>query len=55
MRAEQATDQSPQFELPKDLVLEMQRRGAPRRHDFAVESWKPSMLERLIALLTGRK
>lgn len=55
MHAEHTMAEAPKLELPKDLLAELQRRGAPRRHDFHVESWKPSMLERLVGLLTGRK
>ena len=41
-------------EVPKELLQEMQRRGS-RRHDFTVEGWKPSFLERIVEKLTGSR
>ena len=41
-------------EVPKELLQEMQRRGA-RRHDFTVEGWKPSFFDRIIEKLTGNR
>jgi hypothetical protein len=55
MHAEHATSDAPTLELPKDLLAELQRRGSSRRHDLSVEGWKPSVLERLIGALTGRR
>ncbi len=42
------------IEVPRELLQEMQRRGG-RRHDLSVEGWKPSLLERLMEKLTGRR
>ncbi len=46
---------APHLDLPKDLLVAAQSHGAPRRHDFSVEGWKPSLFERFIEKLTGRK
>jgi hypothetical protein len=54
MKPDRAADTS-KFELPQDLLSELQRRGAAHRRDFAVEGWKPSLFERLVEKLTGRK
>jgi hypothetical protein len=50
MDAAEPTAEVPKLQLPADLVAEVSRRGAART-DFRVESWKPSLLERLARLL----
>lgn len=45
----------PRLQLPADLVSELKRRGAAPRTDMRVEGWKPSLLARLVELLTGRR
>jgi hypothetical protein len=54
MQADHALDES-RLQLPADLLSELKRRGAPPRTDMHVEGWKPSLLARLIALLTGQR
>jgi hypothetical protein len=49
MHAEQ-TVEAPQLQLPPDLVAEVSRRKRVK-HDFLVEGWKPTLLERLARLL----
>jgi len=44
----------PQLKLPPDLLTEVTRRGSAKT-DFRVEGWKPSLLGRLVAKLTGVK
>lgn len=53
MQADEATLESPQLlNLPAELA-EVSRRAAARQADFRVDSFKPSLLER-IARLLGR-
>jgi len=54
MHAEPATVEVPQLKLPPDLLTEVTRRGSAKT-DFRVEGWKPSLLGRLVAKLTGVK
>ena len=44
------TAEVPQLNLPPDLLAEVSRRGK-LKHDFLVEGWKPTLLERLARLL----
>jgi hypothetical protein len=46
MYAAEPTVEVPKLQLPADLVAELSRRGTART-DFRVESWKPSLLERI--------
>jgi hypothetical protein len=55
MKPDRAAADTQKFELPQDLLSELQRRGGPHRHDFAVEGWKPSLFDRFVEKLTGRK
>ena len=56
MHAERALDESAKFELPKDLVAEMNRRASTRTNDFYhVEQWKPSFLGRVAQIFTGKR
>jgi hypothetical protein len=50
MYAAEPTAEVPQLQLPADLVAEVSRHSAARS-DFHVESWKPSLLERLTRML----
>ncbi len=50
MQAEDATLESPQLNLPAELLAEVSRRAAARQADFKVDGWKPSLLERLARL-----
>jgi hypothetical protein len=54
MHAEHATAESPKLDLPEDLVTEVNRRGGPRKTDFRVEGWKPSLFGRLVERLMGK-
>ncbi|HTX23139.1 MAG TPA: hypothetical protein VMD03_00650 [Steroidobacteraceae bacterium] len=45
----------PTLQLPADLLSELQRRGRAPRTDMGVEGWRPSLLGRLLALLTGKR
>jgi hypothetical protein len=49
MHAE-STAEVPKLQLPADLLAEVSRRGK-LKHDFLVEGWKPTLLERLARLL----
>jgi hypothetical protein len=49
MHAEQ-TVEAPKLQLPPDLVAEVSRRNRVK-HDFLVEGWKPTLLDRLARLL----
>jgi len=44
----------PKLELPKDLLAELQRRGAAPRTELHVEHWKPSLLGRLFGLFASK-
>lgn len=54
MHPEHSPAETATVEVPKELLQEMQRRGA-RRHDFTVEGWKPSFFDRIIEKLTGSR
>jgi hypothetical protein len=54
MQADHALDE-PRLQLPADLLSELQRRGTSPRTDMRVEGWKPSLLGRLVELLTGAR
>ena len=54
MQADHALDE-PRLQLPADLLSELQRRGTAPRIDMHVEGWRPSLLGKLIELLTGRR
>jgi len=47
------TLESPQLDLPQDLLTEVNRKGATPKTDFRVEGWKPSLLGRLVEKLIG--
>ncbi len=47
------TLESPQLDLPQDLLTEVKRKGATPKTDFRVEGWKPSLLGRLVEKLIG--
>jgi hypothetical protein len=56
MHAERSLDESAKFELPKDLVAEMNRRASARKDDFYhVEQWKPSFFGRVAQMFTGKR
>jgi hypothetical protein len=50
MYAEEATVETPQLNLPAELLAEVSRRAASHQRDFSVDGWKPSLLERLTRL-----
>lgn len=55
MHAERTLSDTAKFELPKDLVAEMSRRGTGRTDEFyQVEAFKPSFFGRMAALFTGK-
>ncbi|MGH8258659.1 MAG: hypothetical protein ACREUG_03105 [Steroidobacteraceae bacterium] len=54
MQVDHALDE-PRLQLPADLLSELKRRGGGPRTDMHVEGWKPSLLGRLVGLLTGRQ
>ena len=54
MQAHHAFEE-PRLHLPADLLSELKRGGAAPRTDMHVEGWKPSLLGRLVELLTGRR
>jgi hypothetical protein len=44
------------FELPQDLVAEMNKRNAPRKQDYyRVEAFKPSFFGRVAEMLGGKR
>jgi hypothetical protein len=43
------------FELPPDLVSELQRHAPTPKVDMTMDHWKPSLLDRVFALLSGKK
>ena len=47
MTADDATLESPQLNLPAELLAEVSRRNAAQKTDFRVEGWKPTLLERI--------
>lgn len=49
--SEEITTEVPQLQVPADLLAEVSRRNADQRTDFGVDSWKPSLLERLARML----
>ena len=51
MNTEDVTAETFQLDLPPDLLAELERRNAKRTTDFRVEGMKPSLLERLAAML----
>jgi hypothetical protein len=53
MQAEDATLDVPQLNLPADLLAEASRRAAAHQHDFLVDGWKPTLLERLAKFFGG--
>ena len=54
MYADEATVESPELNLPADLLAEVSRRNKARGADFRVEGWQPSLLERLARMLGMR-
>ncbi|HTV50957.1 MAG TPA: hypothetical protein VME21_07195 [Steroidobacteraceae bacterium] len=54
MQAERAVAE-PKFQLPPDLVAELQRRGAQPRTELHVEGWKPSLIRRLFGLFGAKQ
>jgi len=54
MQADHALEE-PRLHLPADLMSELERRRAAPRTDLEVEGWRPSLLGRLVELLTGAK
>jgi hypothetical protein len=56
MHAERRLDESAKFELPKDLVAEMNKRALQRTDEFYhVEQWKPSFFGRVAQIFTGKR
>jgi hypothetical protein len=54
MHAERADEAK--FELPKDLVAEMNSRAAPRQADFyKVEAFKPSFFGRVAEMFGAKR
>ena len=51
MLTDEATTETPQLDLPAELLAEVSRDPAARPPDFGVDGWKPSLLERLARLL----
>ncbi|HEX4388505.1 MAG TPA: hypothetical protein VH109_07755 [Steroidobacteraceae bacterium] len=51
MHSEDATIETPQLQLPADLLAEVSRSHKRRPSDFGVEGMKPTLLERLAQLL----
>lgn len=49
MLSDDATIEAPQLKVPADLLAEVSRRKKPQT-DYAVEGWKPGILERLARL-----
>jgi hypothetical protein len=54
MQAERAVSE-PKFQLPADLVAELQRRGAQPRTDMHVEGWKPSLIRRFLGFFGAKQ
>ena len=55
MHVERPNEESPRFELPKELVAEMSRRQTARTDDFyRVEAFKPSFFGRVAGLFGKR-
>ena len=50
MTADDATIETPQLNLPADLLAEVNRRAAAQKTDFRVDGWKPTLLERIARL-----
>jgi hypothetical protein len=46
---------SQKFELPPELVAELQRSGPAKKIDMNMDHWKPSLVDRFFALFSGRK
>jgi hypothetical protein len=47
------TTESPQLNLPQDLLTEV-KRGGKSKTDFGVEAMKPSLFDRLVEKLLGK-
>jgi hypothetical protein len=52
MHGDRAAGDSHKFELPAELVSELQRRGTAPKVDMQMDHWKPSLLDRLFALFS---
>ena len=50
MIADDATIETPQLNVPADLLAEVSRRAAAHKTDFRVDGWKPTLLERIARL-----
>lgn len=55
MLGERALPDTTRLRLPPDLLSELQRRGPAPKDDMRVEGWKPSLLSRVLAFLTGKR
>ena len=56
MHAVRHLDEAAQFEVPKDLVAEMNKRASQRTDEFYhVEQWKPSFFGRVAQMFTGKR
>jgi hypothetical protein len=51
MLHDEATAETPQLDLPAELLAEVSRGSRARPPDFLVDGWTPSLLERLARLL----
>ena len=50
MYADEATQEVPALNLPKELLAEATRFAKSHKNDFRVDGWKPSLLDRLAQL-----
>jgi hypothetical protein len=55
MHGDRALNDTHKFELPPDLVQELQRRGTAPKVDMQMDHWKPSLLGRFLALFSSKR
>jgi hypothetical protein len=54
MHGDRVSADTHKFELPPDLIAELQRRGTTPKVDMNMDHWKPSLIDRFFALFGKR-
>ena len=56
MHGDRTVGDTHKFELPPDLLAELERRGTAPKVDMQMgDHWKPSLLSRFFALFSGNR
>lgn len=55
MHGDRTAGDSHKFELPQELVAELQARGPAPKVDMQMDHWRPSLLSRLVDLFSGKR